>query len=99
MRATNGGSSDQPIAEDPDYIRAHDHSSRHEAEVIASSVCGCFYCLHVFPPAEINEWIDEPIGGGRTASGPKCGIDAVIGSAAGYPITRPFLKRMQKHWF
>ena len=27
---------------------AHRHSSNHRAELLASSRCGCFYCLHTF---------------------------------------------------
>jgi len=30
---------------------------------------------------------------------PECGIDSVIGSDSGYPITRDFLKRMCDYWF
>jgi hypothetical protein len=36
---------------------------------------------------------------GQTALCPKCGIDAVIGSASGYPISREFLAEMHRHWF
>jgi hypothetical protein len=80
----------------PDYIAAHRHSSRHRRQVQASERCGCFYCLAVFKPQTIEEWLDE---GDGTAVCPKCGIDSVIGSAAGYPITREFLERMHRHWF
>ena len=84
-----------------DYIAAHDFSIRHEEQILASEVCGCFYCLQIFGPSQIVEWIDEPqeMRGGRTALCPKCGIDSVIGSASGYPVTNAFLKRMQKKWF
>jgi len=76
---------------------AHRHSSRHREEVMASEVCGCFYCLSVFPPGEIERWIGPE--GGDTAICPKCGIDSVIGSASGLPITEEFLTRMKRHWF
>jgi hypothetical protein len=36
---------------------------------------------------------------GQTALCPKCGIDAVIGSKSGYPMTQEFLQAMEKHWF
>ncbi len=58
-----------------DLIAAHRHSSNHRQEIEASKVCGCFYCLAVFPPASIDEWCDED----GTALCPKCGIDSVIG--------------------
>jgi len=35
-----------------------------------------------------------------TALCPHCGIDSVIGSASGYPVSEPqFLKAMHDHWF
>ena len=65
-----------------------------------SDVCGCFYCLKTYGPAEITEWVDEyETGMGTCAVCPKCGIDSVIGSASGYPITEEFLKKMHLHWF
>jgi hypothetical protein len=38
-------------------------------------------------------------GVGQTALCPRCGIDAVIGSASGYPITQDFLQRMRADCF
>ncbi len=37
--------------------------------------CGCFYCLAIFDPQEIEEWIEDD--GGDTALCPRCGIDSV----------------------
>lgn len=79
----------------PDPIAAHKRSIRHRAEIEASTICGCFYCLATFPPSEIAEWIDD----GQTALCPRCPVDSVIGSASGYPITPEFLSRMHEHWF
>ena len=83
----------------PDHVRAHRHSSRHREEVLASESCGCFYCCSIFQPSEIQEWIDEQEGVGQTALCPKCGIDSVIGSESGYPVTIEFLEGMKVHWF
>ncbi len=74
---------------------AHRHSSNHRAELAASAVCGCFYCLSTYEPAGIAEWVDDD----QTALCPRCGIDSVIGSASGYPITAAFLKAIHAHWF
>jgi len=74
---------------------AHKHCMLHRVELQASSLCGCFYCLAIFAPAEVSEWSDE----GQTAECPKCTIDSVIGSASGYPITAEFLHRMHDKWF
>jgi hypothetical protein len=83
----------------PDHIRSHRHSIRHREEVIASQECGCFYCLTIFPPEEIENWVDEWEGVGQTALCPRCGMDSVIGSQSGYPITADFLAAMKSHWF
>lgn len=81
-----------------DPVSAHAHSSRHRASIERSDVCGCFYCLATYAPAAIVEWIDEP-GGGQTAMCPACGIDSVVGSASGAPITDTFLRAMHVRWF
>ena len=88
-----------------DIIGAHAHCSRHRSEILDSDICGCFYCLATFPPAEIEVWVsdrpddvDAPATD-DTAVCPRCGIDAVIGSRAGYPITVEFLTRMKEYWF
>ena len=81
------------------YESAHKRSSCHREEIMGSEFCGCFYCLQVFAPAEIKEWIEEEYPLGATALCPKCGIDSVIGTGSGYPVTREFLSEMHEHWF
>jgi hypothetical protein len=85
-------------SKDP-IVAAHKHCSRHRDEIISSEQCGCFYCLRIFSPGEIKEWVDEVDNVGATAICPHCEIDSVIGSRSGYPITREFLGAMKKHWF
>ena len=41
------------------------------------------------------EWVDFDL----TALCPYCGIDAVIGESAGYPLTEELLKKMRDYWF
>jgi hypothetical protein len=57
----------------------------------------------MFPASSITEWFEDrnvPEGrSGPTALCPKCGIDSVIGSASGYPITQEFLSAMKDRWF
>lgn len=79
-----------------DHIAAHAYSCNHRSQLLRDKVCGCFYCLQVFDPAEIAEWIPD-IGG--TAVCPYCGIDAVIGESSGFPVTRSFLEKMRAYWF
>lgn len=83
---------------DSAIIDANRHSIRHREEIAASDACGCFHCLEIFGPDRIAEWIDETKGG-QTAFCPICGIDSVIGSKSGYPITKEFLGAMKSHWF
>ena len=73
----------------------HRHSIRHREELRNSEKCGCFHCLDIFDYRNIDDWCD----GGDTALCPTCGIDSVIGSDSGYPITKDFLESMKRHWF
>ena len=89
------------MAAEPDYIAAHKFSIRHRAQIESSHVCACFHCKKTFTPDEIMDWIDDSAPGmpGETALCPRCGIDSVIGSAAGFPLTAEFLAAMNRHWF
>ena len=80
----------------PDYIDAHEHSKNHKQQLLNSKLCGCFYCFSIFPPKEIDFWIEEYNG---TAVCPYCRIDSVIGDKSGYPVTKDFLKKMNEYWF
>jgi hypothetical protein len=84
------------VASFPNAIReAHEHSSNHRVELLASDRCGCFYCQAVYSPNEITDWTDD----GQTALCAKCGIDSVIGTKSGFPITPDFLAEMNRYWF
>ena len=74
---------------------AHKHSADHRAEVEASDQCACFYCMSVFSPSRIEKWIDDE----RTALCTNCGIDSVIGTAAGFTLNTRFLRAMHQLWF
>lgn len=74
---------------------AHQFSSLHRRQVEASAVCGCFYCLSMFAPSEVTDWVDDD----QTALCPRCNIDAVIGSASGVPLSEDFLSSMRVHLF
>ena len=78
-----------------DVISAHKFSSQHRAQIQTSEICGCFYCLQMFSPSKIVEWVDSE----QTALCPKCGIDSVVGSASGEPLTQNFLKEIHDQWF
>lgn len=76
-------------------VDAHRFASKHRAQVESSDQCGCFYCLQTFSPSAITQWTDDQ----QTALCPQCGIDAVLGSASGAPLTPAFLRKMHSHWF
>ena len=92
----NGGKNDDT----PDYIAAHLFCGNHKPELEKDHVCGCFYCLNIFSPTEIEEWLieDNPADKRGTAICPYCGIDSVIGESSGYPITKEFLQKMHDYW-
>jgi len=75
---------------------AHGFSSNHKDELLKDNICGCFNCLKVFSPADIQAWITDVKG---TAICPHCGIDSVIGESSGCPIDVAFLKEMRAVWF
>ena len=76
-------------------VVAHKHSSNHRKEILSSEVCGCFYCLEIYPPSEIQDWVDD----NQCALCAKCGIDSVISSASNYQINKEFLNAMNEYWF
>ncbi len=80
--------------------RVHKHSSNHRNEILSSEVCGCFYCLSIYSPSEIEEWIDNDENRvGKTALCPKCGIDSVIASTNEIVVTPDLLREMHQRWF
>lgn len=76
-------------------IKAHRFSSNNMPELQNDRVCGCFYCLKIFSPEQIERWLLVE----QTALCPYCGIDSVIGESSGYPITEEFLAEMKAYWF
>lgn len=59
-----------------------------------STEAGCYHCLAVFDAREVTRYVDN----GDTAVCPRCGIEAVLGSATGYRLTRKELKRLHTWW-
>ncbi|MFC7370963.1 cytoplasmic protein [Fictibacillus iocasae] len=74
----------------------HDFSYKNRELLEKDQICGCFYCLKIFHPSEIDEWEGE---NEDTAFCPYCGIDSVIGESSGYHITKEFLVKMNTEWF
>lgn len=74
---------------------AHQHCFRNREEVLASTICGCFYCRSLFSPSTIEEWTDDH----ATALCPKCGTDAVVGDESGFRLSSEFLDEMHGRFF
>lgn len=81
--------------QDSDMLLAHKKSMYNREQLENSKLCGCFYCLKIYPPSAIDKWVDNA----TTALCAHCEMDSVIGSASNYPITEDFLKVMHQHWF
>lgn len=79
-----------------DIIHARAFSANHSNRLLRDKKCGRFYCLKIFSPSEIRDWIVDDWG---TAICPYCSIDAVIGESSGYPVTENVLNAMRKLWF
>ena len=79
-----------------DLKRMHSHAKSNRNYLLKDKVCGCFYCLKIFSPKEIERWLSE---GDGTAVCPYCGIDSIIGESSGYSIDREFLLKMKNYWF
>lgn len=91
----------QPIYSRKDAIEAHKYSSNNKPLLKNDKKCGCFYCLNIFDPKEIEEYLedDNPCDMYGTAICPYCDIDSVLPESAGYPLTKEFLSKMYKVWF
>jgi hypothetical protein len=88
-----------------DLESIHKFCDHHRDLLTRSEKAGCFYCGAIFDPGEIIDWIDGPqvetggTEGGVTALCPRCGIDAVLPSAAPIPLNDDVLAEMHRHWF
>jgi hypothetical protein len=82
----------------PEHIKAaHKATISNRSAIEISEFCGCCDCMSIFPASEITHWIEDR--DGDSAECPKCGIDCVLGSAQGYPITLEFLAEIRFYWF
>ena len=79
-----------------DIMIAHQYYTNNKEDLRNDLVCECFYCLEIFNPTEINEWISDTKG---TAVCPYCNVDSIIGESSGFPITKEFLTKMNDYWF
>lgn len=77
------------------YRSAHKECSQHRQQLLASRWAGCFYCLQIFAPMTVRDWIDDD----QTALCPVCGIDSVMPLTAEQFESEEFLPKMRAYWF
>ena len=76
--------------------QVHNECNYNREKLAKVELCGCFYCLEIYSPKEINEWIDK---GEKTALCAKCSIDSVIPSNVDKNFGAVLLKELYDYWF
>ena len=89
-------SSSRQFIKDLQLEQAHKASFRNREQIERSKQCGCFFCCRIFPASEVTDYVSKEK---PTALCPYCYTDSVLGDASGYPITKEFMKEMNKRWF
>jgi hypothetical protein len=82
---------------DTDQRLLHVHCTANKEALHHAAKCGCFYCLRIFDPGSIDEWMDDK--DGKTAVCPHCGIDSVIPDTASAGFGKELLIAMNGYWF
>jgi hypothetical protein len=72
--------------------QSHKNCMSNRKKLEESDLCGCFYCLAIYNPSEIEEWIEDK--DDDTAICPHCHTDAVLPENDDYPLNAAFLKQM-----
>ena len=71
-------------------------SSNHKELLMKEDVCGCFYCVSIFIPKLITDWIEDQ--NDLTAICPYCGIDSIIPNHSDYQLKKELLKEMREYF-
>jgi hypothetical protein len=82
---TSAAVNDPASSVDAYLLQAHTQGNR--AEIERSEMCGCVHCEQLYRPGEIAGWA------GETAVCPRCGRMTVVGSGAGFVLTRELLRQ------
>lgn len=75
----------------------HKRSSKNQSAIKSAEQVGCFYCLAVFPAAEVKEFIDNQPSGDAVC--PKCSTDSVIADDGTSEFSPELLQALRKHYF
>ena len=77
------------------FVELHELCMNNKKMFENTEKCGCFYCIKVFNPELIQEWIDND----QTAICPNCNIDSVLPQIEQLVITEKLLEDMHNYWF
>lgn len=77
----------------------HKHCMMNRHNILLSSQCGCFYCLKLFDPCEIDLWTDIVNDVGQTALCPYCDIDSIIDNVTFNELDESILKALNRRYF
>jgi hypothetical protein len=66
-------------------------------QLMAAQRAGCFYCLKIFEPSEINYWVDDKPS--QSAVCPHCDVDAVLADDGSFAFTPELLKALNHQYF
>ena len=72
----------------------HARSSNNRGALLDSRQCGCFFCLKIYDPSDISDWLNE-----ETALCPYCNVDSVIPESYDYDLSDSLLLEMKEYWF
>ena len=88
-----------------DLESVHRFCTNNRELLTGSDQAGCFYCQAIFDARQVEDWVDGPqvetgeLADGITALCPRCGIDAVLPSAAPIKLDASLLAAMHQYWF
>ena len=88
-----------------DLESVHRFCTNNRELLARSDRAGCFYCQAIVDASEIEDWVDGAqvetgaLSDGVTALCSRCGIDAVLPSAAPIKLDAPLLAEMHQYWF
>ena len=80
-----------------ELLKIHKLSSNHKELLMKEDVCGCFYCLSIFSPKLITDFIEDA--DDLTTICPYCIIDSIIPKHSDYELDKKLLEEMRKYFF
>ena len=80
-----------------ELLKIHKLSYNHKELLMKENIWGCFYCLSIFSPKFITDWIEDE--NDLTAICPYCCIDSIIPKHSDYELNKKLLEEMRRYFF